>query len=78
MPSVRSERTILTDLEILQNFKTMAAMYTRPATLSERVKGAIWRFKFHLLRSMAEGWDWAVDTECDSRIKRMTIEVKYE
>lgn len=52
--------------------------YTRPATLSERVKGAIWRFKFRLLRSMAEGWEWALAEETDGRVKRVTTEVKYE
>jgi len=56
----------------------MAAMYTRPATLSERVKGAFWRFKFHLLRRMADGWEWALAEEADGRVKRVTPGVKYE
>lgn len=53
-------------------------MYTRPATLSERVKGVIWRFKFRLLRRMAEGWEWATAEESDDRVKRVTTEVRYE
>lgn len=52
--------------------------YTRPTTLSERVKGAFWRFKFRLLRSMADGWDWALAEETDGRVKRVTTEVRYE
>lgn len=43
MPFVRSGRTILTDLEISLNFKTME---TKRANLVQRLAGAIWRWAY--------------------------------
>lgn len=57
---------------------TTTLFYTRPATIAEKIKGVLWRIKFRALRHLADGWEWAQATETDSRVKKITTEVRYE
>lgn len=56
----------------------MATMYSRPATLIERVKGFFWRLKFRYNRYMAKGWEWQLPKEGNIKVKRIITEVHYE
>lgn len=56
----------------------MATMYSRPATLIERIKGFFWRLKFRYNRYMAKGWEWQLPKEGNIKVKRIITEVHYE